>query len=216
MELASSDVLAVLNYLLPGLVATWTFRRLTPHDKPRDLEALIEALLFTAAVQPMVLLTQWLALRIGQAWTLGSWTENTAFVTSVILGLVTGFIVGVAANKDWVHRGLRKLRVTKQTSYSSEWYRNLFCEERFVLLTLKNGERILGWPEEFPNSPDNGHFKLTLASWIPADKEPPRKLTNASSILIAATDVRYLELMKFQKEIDDEQKSATSAEPSTC
>jgi hypothetical protein len=209
VDFPSSDVLSVLNYLLPGLVATWAFRRVTPHDKPKDLDALIEALLFTAAVQPLVLVIQAAALAIGTSiGAIGAWTDDVALVLAVVLGLCVGLASGVAANKDWVHAGLRRWKLTKQTSFPSEWYRHLFCEERFVILTMRNGDRIRGWPAEFPNSPDRGHFCLRGAEWLPQD-EPPQVLATAEAVLIPASDVMYLEFLKFEQEMTNEQKGSS-------
>ena len=208
MDIASNEVLAVLNYLLPGLVATWSFRRLTPHDKPKDLEAIIEALLFTAAVQPLVLLVEWIAIGIGKhCGALGDWTANTAFVWAVMLGLIAGLASGIASNKDWIHSGLRRLGLTKQTAFPSEWYRHLFCSERHVILNLRDGRRIMGWPSEYPNSPEKGHFCLTEAAWLTDDPNPLELLTT-EGILIPASEVLFLEFMKNEGELTDEQANA--------
>lgn len=206
MDMASNDVLVALNYLLPGLVATWAFRRLTPHDKPKDLEAIIEALLFTAAVQSAVILLESLFVWIGlNCCAIGIWNEKSALVTSVLFGLGLGLLSGVAANKDWAHSILRKYGLTKQTSFPSEWYRHLFCEERYVILTMRNGDRIQGWPSEFPNSPEKGHFSLRLAAWLPVDGDP-LELKSAECILIPAAEVMYLEFLRTTEEMANEQE----------
>ncbi|HKY71158.1 MAG TPA: DUF6338 family protein [Nitrospira sp.] len=200
MEFATTEIVGLLNYLLPGLVATWAFRRLTAYDKPRDLQSIVEAVLFTAAIQPTVLIVEWIANGIGaHLFVLGKWTDQSAFVIAILLGLVIGMASGVAANKDWVHNYLRRLKFTKATSYPSEWYRHFYCEERYLILTLKNNDRILGWPVDFPNSPLSGHFNLNNASWLPVGEEP-RPLASAESILIPAAEVMYVEFMKFETE----------------
>lgn len=210
MDLASSDVLTVLNYLLPGLVATWAFRRLTPHDKPKDLEAIIEALLFTAAVQPILLVMESASVWVGAHYfVLGPWTDKGAFVLSVVLGLAVGIGSGVAANQDLVHGLLRRWKLTKQTSFPSEWYRQQFCGERWVILNLRSGDRLRGWPQEYPNSPEKGHFNLRYASWLPQGGDP-EPLECTENILVPAAEVLYLEVLQLPSELANEQQGATS------
>lgn len=212
MDLASSDVLVVLNYLLPGLVATWIFRRLTPHDKPKDLEAITEALLFTAAVQPILLVVEGGSTWVGvHLFSIGPWTDKGAFVLSVILGLAVGSVAGTAANHDVVHRYLRRFKLTKQTSFPSEWYRQQFCEERWMILTMRNGDRLRGWPREFPNSPDRGHFSLRHAAWLLTNGDL-RPLEFTECILVPAAEVLYLEVLQFPSEYKSEQQESAASE----
>lgn len=139
MELAKNEVLEVLNYLLPGLVASWIFHTVTPHKKLEDLAAIIEALIFTAFVLLGVLLIQHICFGIcAVGICAGEWTKNSQLVTSIVIGILLGALAGWISNKDLIHSRLRLIGLTKATSFPSEWYRNFFREERHVILDLKD------------------------------------------------------------------------------
>lgn len=215
MEFAITEVLDVLNYLLPGLVASWAFHLVTPHDKPENLSALIEALLFTALVLPMVLLIQHASYWICDLTLIcvGEWTKNSSLVSSISLGFLLGIAAGWISNNDWLHSALRKLNVTKGTSYPSEWYGHFFREDRFLILDLRDGRRIQGWPAEWPNSPAKGHFALMRAQWLLDNGSDPIPLDNAQVSLVPATEVVYVQLLKWKEEISREQEAPATAAP---
>jgi hypothetical protein len=50
MKELSPELIALLNYLLPGFLATWIFYTLTAHRKKEPFERIIEAVIFTALV----------------------------------------------------------------------------------------------------------------------------------------------------------------------
>ena len=89
------------------------------------------------------------------------WTDATEIVVSVGIALLLGFIAIFFSNTDTLHRFARFLRLTRETSYSSEWYsafhHNTDC---YVVLHLHGQRRLYGWPEEWPSRPDQGHFRI--------------------------------------------------------
>ena len=51
MSWATSKVVAILTFLLPGLVASAIFYLLTAHPKPNEFGQVVQALIFTTVVQ---------------------------------------------------------------------------------------------------------------------------------------------------------------------
>ena len=47
MNWASSEVVTILAFLLPGFVATAVFHSLTAHPKPNEFDRIVQALIFT-------------------------------------------------------------------------------------------------------------------------------------------------------------------------
>jgi hypothetical protein len=88
---------------------------------------------------------------------------------------------------------LRKFGITHQTSFSSEWYGALSQNAGFVVLHLKGERRLYGWPEEWPSTPDKGHFVVAQAEWLDDGKRI--ELTGVHRILVRADDVEMVELM---------------------
>lgn len=214
MDLIKNEILAVLVFLLPGLVSSWVFHLITPHPRPKDLAAVVEALLFTAIIQPIIYLLELIIIWVGDNWaSLGTWNPDTKLAISVVVGLIVGVTSGLLSNKDKLHAGLRSIGFTKSTSYPSEWYAHFFREERFIILDLNDGRRIQGWPSEWPNTPDKGHFALRKSFWIGPDNEIV-ELRNAETILVPVSAVAFVEFLKWSTELQDEQKKpATESSP---
>jgi hypothetical protein len=64
----------------------------------------------------------------------------------------------------------------------------------FVILHLRDGRRLYGWPKEWPIEPDRGQFYVMLPSWIGADGNQI-DLTQLDGILVSAKDVRWVEFL---------------------
>src|SRR5689334_9267177 len=91
MEALKPEIVALLQYLVPGFVAMIVYRALIAAPHPESFRAMVEALVFTAIIHFMVAVEKLTALRIGEWRSYGEWTvegENTAaFLTAIALGL---------------------------------------------------------------------------------------------------------------------------------
>jgi hypothetical protein len=127
----------------------------------------VQALIFTGITQAIVLAFRETLLLLGNIYSIGAWTEGSSFVTSIILAIFVGICFSIFANKNWLHKRLWKWgRLTQRTSYPSEWYSALTQEQRYVVLHLDGDRRLCGWPCEWPDHSDSGHFVLINAAWI--------------------------------------------------
>src|ERR1043166_9407234 len=123
MDFPSQTVIAVLTYLLPGFITAALVYTLTPSPRPIPFERVVQALIFTMLVQVGVIGVKFLSLRLGpHVGVFGMWSENVRLVWSVALAGCLGLLIAWTANTDKVHRALRWLGITCQTSFSSEWY----------------------------------------------------------------------------------------------
>lgn len=194
-ELPSKTIIELLTYLIPGLITAGTLYTLTPNPKPAPFERIVEALIFTVAIQFLVDCVEYGAGVIGRhAFILGAWSKTAALGWSIVLALALGLLLARWSNNDGLFRFLRSKDFTRQTAYSSEWY-GTFCQgDRYVVLHLVDGRRIYGWPDEWPNTPTTGQFALSLAEWLDGKERIP--LTGVEKVLIKATDVEMVEFMK--------------------
>jgi hypothetical protein len=110
-----------------------------------------------------------------------------------VLAIILGLFVARYANNDKIHKLLRKLSFTKETSYPSVWFGAFSQNETYVVLHLKDLRRIYGWPEEWPNEPNVGYFSISEAEWLEDSKRIP--LQEVSIILIPANEVLFVEFM---------------------
>ncbi|MDR2344298.1 MAG: hypothetical protein LBD86_07195, partial [Spirochaetaceae bacterium] len=83
-----------------------------------------------------------------------------------IIALIIGLAWSYLYNNDRIHKLLRKFKITNQTSYPSEWYGTFTETKSYIILDLKDERRIMGWPTEWSNSPQQGHFILEDAKWL--------------------------------------------------
>lgn len=196
MEHIASDVISILQYLLPGFIAAWIFYALTSYPKQSQFERVIQALIFTMIVQGLVLSVQFSVENVRPL----SWSKNTNFTFSLIISIIFGLIISYFANNDKFHKLLRYFKITKETSYASEWFAAFSDNITYVVLHLNDGRRIYGWPIEWPTEPNNGHFLLKDSNWLKDDNsEIP--LEGVDGILIDGSNVELVEFMEVNQEI---------------
>ena len=119
MSWVSSEAVAILSFLLPGFVAVAIFHLFTSHPKPSEFERVVQALIFTILVRAAAELSIWTGRFLGKDPLLGSEFE---IAVSVGIAIVLGFIAVYLSNSDMLHRFIRYIRLTQETSYPSEWY----------------------------------------------------------------------------------------------
>lgn len=202
MDWATSEIVTVLAFLLPGLVAAAVFYSLTAHSRPNDLGLVVQALAFTVAAQAIT----WIVLALTSlAWEVDSWPSGVETVFSVFCAIFLALVMAWLVNHDFAHNILRFLEITRETSYPSEWY-GAFAENdrHYVVLHLKNGNRLYGWPEKWPSRPDQGHFQLSECEWLVDDER--RDLTGVSVLLVPAQTVDMIEFIRAgQSEVRGEE-----------
>ncbi len=72
----SKETIALLQYLLPGFLASWVFYGTTSHPKPQQFERVIQALIFTFLVQSLVPVARWIFLGMGNIVSLRVWDKE--------------------------------------------------------------------------------------------------------------------------------------------
>ena len=198
MSWLSNDVVEILTFLLPGFIAAAIFYSLTSHPRPSEFISVVHALIFTMVVQAIVFLLP--LERLSEL--LGSSAEAEILV-SVPVALAMGMLASYVSNRDKLYAFLRWLRITRETSYPSEWYSSFANHEGcYVVLHLQGDRRLYGWVEEWPGQPDKGHFRLAEVSWVTEDSQST--LDQVSAIVIPASQVEMVEFV--QPESRDESR----------
>mgnify|MGYP000737068882 FL=1 len=65
MENIATDVISLLRYLLPGFLSAWIFYGFTSFKKPSQFERVVQALIFTLLIQPLVILVEKTSFFVG-------------------------------------------------------------------------------------------------------------------------------------------------------
>lgn len=205
MESVSKEIFDILKYLLPGFVTAWIFHALTAHPKQNQFERIIQALIFTLFIQCAISITKYVSLLIGKWYSIGSWGETAQLFWSSLFSILLGFILVYYTNNNKFHNYLSVKNITKQTSYFCEWSDIFNSVTWFIIVNLKNGRRVYGWPLVWPEDPAKGHLVLQNPEWIEGRQYV--RLANTEYLVISATDIEYVEFLKQEPEVKDEQQT---------
>lgn len=211
LDWASSELVGVLYYLLPGFVAAWIFHSLTAHPRRSSFEQIIQALIFTAIIQVVVSMFRGLLFWVGEYVPPFTWTDERAFGFAVFVAAIVGLLFAILANNDWLFWLLRQLEITKRQSYPSEWFGSFSEYQRYIVLHLKGGRRLYGWPSGWPDRPTEGSFVMAKPQWLLDDNQCV-PLHGVKRMLIAASDVEMVEVLNFPSEIDASPDQLESSE----
>jgi len=199
--MVDAKLIELIWLLLPGFVTAWVFFGLTAHARLDQFERLTQALIYTALVQAILAIVHWTLGLFGHLFfSIGPWTPRVDIVVSVLIALALGVTLSYFANNNMIHERLRILKITKRTSWPTNWYGILHTSERYVVLHLKDGRRIRGWPDFFPDYSDKDHFVLKSPVWL-GENNKETELPGTFRFVVAACDVAWIEVMKFQFEL---------------
>jgi len=199
----TNELISLFSFLLPGFITSFLFYSLTSFPKKSEFEAVVIALIYTVIINTIVKLLEWIFIAIGNVFSIGEWDQLSITIWSIILALTIGLLWSRLYNNDTIHKILRKRKVTIQSSYPSEWYGTFSETKKYVILNLKDDRRIMGWPIEWPNYPDKGHFVLENAKWL-VDKDgnvTEIPLETIEKIMINADNVEIVEFLKDDIEL---------------
>ena len=205
------EAISLVYQLLPGFVAAWIFYGLTAHSKASPFERVVQALVFTVVIQVFTIGARCIAFVLGGLFSLGIWTDDAQTVVSIIIACLFGLEIARLANTSSLQKLLGKLRFTSRTSFPCEWYSAFSREKRWVVLNLKGQRRLFGWPYEWPDSPDKGHFIIDQPEWLlPGGRRAP--LHNVQVMLVPVTEVEFVEFIRFNKEVTASEREIKEVE----
>lgn len=202
MNIITNELIALFTFLLPGFITSFLFYSLTSFPRKSEFEAVVIALVYTIIINTIVETLRIVLIFIGKWFAIGEWDQLSKTTISIITALIIGLLWSYLYNNDIIHNLLRKLKITNQTSYPSEWYGTFSETKSYIILNLKDERRIMGWPVEWPNDPEKGHFVLENAMWLivgPSGKPATIPLKTIDKILIAAHTVEIVEFVQDEE-----------------
>ena len=189
MEDALLEKLPLLQYIFAGLVMSWIFYGLVPHKKPDQFERIVQALVYTAMIGL-------LATPINDLLPEKIPDNIVIFSLAVFLGI----LFAICANNNIPHRWVTKKWpwITSQSTWASSFEEAFQSRrKRFIVLLLKDGRRIYGWPRYWPNYPGEDCFILTEYRWLPGEGDK----SNHDTISICRNDIlidyKYVHMIEF-------------------
>lgn len=196
MEDVAGKLLPVLQALLPGFLATVVFYWLADAKKPAQFEQVIQALICTASIKFIVDVIAGVALWAGQWHSFGTWTTNVATTWSLALAIILGLSLAYLSQHDLLYKLARRVGLTSRASVGEWRFAFLRFSDRGIVLNLKDGRRLMGYPYAWPAEPENGHFVMQYPTWIVGEDAKPQD--GVSFLMVANTDVQWVEFLEPQ------------------
>ncbi len=189
------EMVSILQYLMPGFVAAWIFYSFTSYPRPAQFERVVQALIFTIFVEVLVIFLKNFLMCIGTFCVISEWNDSSRLICSVVSAIFLGIIFSYFANNDKLHALFRQAGITRETSFSSEWFGGFFRNATFVVLHFKDDRRLYGWPIEWPSEPAKGHFLIEDPAWLVDEieedgekKTSEKRITGVNRILVDSKD----------------------------
>jgi hypothetical protein len=129
----TNKLIALFNFLLPGFITSFLFYSLTSFPKKSEFEAVVIALIYTIVINALVEIAGIVFIAIGNLFVIGEWNPLSKTVCSIIIAVCIGLLWSYIYNNDRIHKFLRKLKITKKTSYPSEWYGTFNETKTFIV-----------------------------------------------------------------------------------
>jgi hypothetical protein len=111
----------------------------------------------------------------------------------ILIPIVVGFLYF----NDYLHFVLRKLKITTKTSRANTWNDAFLTQNRYVIVTLKDGRRIRGYPTMFSTDPEEGFVYLYNPAWVNDDKskddDPDYIESNCHGFLLNRENIDLIE-----------------------
>lgn len=179
--ITAEQVQATLAYLVPGFVALKLFAVRGGVSRRTDFEWTLWSVLVAALIG---LVLDWLAV-----------AEGIRLLPSLLLAVVGG-LLAILAWDWWVDRHPRT-----QADESPRAWDFVFREPEWVLITMKSGESVLGWPRVVAESRDTDDLDIYIerCEWVHDDgtREP---LMNARGLLIPRSEISRLQILERRGE----------------
>ena len=170
------ETLNILLLLLPGFLSGQIFYSIFQTGEISVTRRVLDALLFSFVIYLLVsAFVPWEPLaqvRLSGGALTYLFSDN---VTVILLSLGTlvcvPIIIGFIYFNDYIHTVLRKLKITTKTSRANTWNDAFLTQDRYVIITLKDGRRIRGYPTMFSTDPAEGFIYLYNPAWVNDDKK---------------------------------------------
>ena len=179
--------------------STALFYHLTSYSRPSNFEKVIQALIFTLLIQALEIVGKPYFVGTEKLWSTEAWDKSASFIFSVSAGIVLGIVFSFFANNDFIHRILRYIKITRETSFPSEWFGSFLVKRTWVVLHFHDERRLYGWPTEWPSEPTKGHFLINNPAWID-EKGEEKEIKGVSNILINVESVKWVEFLRKNQE----------------
>lgn len=196
----SSDVVGLIYDLLPGFIVAWLFYALTAHQPKSNTHWFVLAIIYTSVIKALTVTLRGITAAFTQLNYSDVLPGDWQLVVGSALALILGLGISFLANTDYLHSCLRNWNITKRTSFASAWNRVFHQKDDcWIILHLVGSRRLFGFPDEWPDHPDEGHFIIVYPEWLVEDG-PNIDLKEVDSLVVPVKDVELVEILHKPKD----------------
>ncbi|MDP8238206.1 MAG: DUF6338 family protein [Candidatus Hatepunaea meridiana] len=202
-----NTTLFLLLVLLPGFISLLIDRGFVYRPGDTVFDKLIRATFYTFIIH----IVYTMIMREFTPWDFNTdkskltieFTNRLGVILLFGIAVLLGCIVGWLKTNDIYMRLARRCKLTNLTARSSIW-QDVFIDKRrsYVVINLKDGRRINGWPEYYSNQFVKGPvIFLSNAKWIfkEDEKEGEIEIPNPG-ILINSDEIQFIQFYKPKEE----------------
>jgi hypothetical protein len=190
-----TEIVPILFFLLPGFL-TAKMLELLVIAKPKDVfDRVVQAFVFTFVNLVCFTFARWCIEKMFNVN-----FDHVEFFTAKNLLLMAACAAVIAVvcsyemKNEHVLNLLRKVNVTKKTYKSCTWVETFDHAEKFVVVHLKDGRRIYGWPRFYSDDPTERAIFLEAASWL-GDKNELLNTPRISILLDVNSGIQLIEFL---------------------
>jgi len=185
----------ILLFIVPGIVALFVRSRFIAGRVPSTKENLLVYVVLSLFYYSFTIFFIEPALSIREPWI----AQALVWILLILIGPAAfGFILGVAAQKEWFTRFANKLGLTIVHIIPAAWdwrFSSVPRDGVFIMVTLTSGERVAGlFRDNSFASSDMGERDLYIEEeYTVTDEGVWESRPEKVGILISAKEIRYIE-----------------------
>jgi Family of unknown function (DUF6338) len=185
----------ILLFIVPGLVALFVRSKFITGRTPSPTENVLSFVVISLVYYSLTIFFVERALTVQEPWL----ARALIWISLILVGpALFGFVLGVAAQKEWSNwlAGKLDLSIVHVIPAAWDWR---FCKVprggMFVLVTLTSGERVAGFfgSNSFASSDASERDLYIEEEYTPIDQGTWQARPEKVGILIAAKEIRYVE-----------------------
>jgi len=195
----TQETINVLFLLIPGLISARFMETVITRDSLDNFGKISEALVFSFVIYVLVdMAVEWQPLvtqqKQGESYQVSLIANTQVLAVTLLFSVVVPLVVGWFIHNDIHTKAFRWLKITDKTSRSTVWQDVYVSEKRHVLVVLKDGRRIYGWPMYYSHRPKESYLYLFQPAWV--DDQGEFTECGTHGILISNSDIEFVEFMK--------------------
>ncbi len=168
----SSDTLRILVFLIPGFLSSTLLNTLIVRRPKETLDKVVEALIFSFVIYAVVAIAiretpvVFVPEEVGETTTLSIHYNPKVVVLILALAVLFPLLLGLLTTTNAHMKLLRAVRITEKSARETVWLDVFADQKRYVIVNLKSGRRVFGWPMYYSNTPEEGMIYLYNPAWI--------------------------------------------------